>query len=198
MATFDLTARYAQSATVRPGKRWVVHHSGRDELGTTMGAEIAHLDALNRYHRDDRGWRVGIGYHVVVFPSGRSYRVGTQGTTRAHVAGLNDKFDGLCFVGNFENDERPSDAALAEAARVIKDSCMAVAGGHREFVTTTCPGNWDLALLDGLSAPLTVADLGTLWRAFAPGLPRMLRPNGVTQTPKARRNGHRVIEVELP
>lgn len=206
--TLDLTARYKQSTLTHTGKRWAVHHTVTATPSATLTAsqEIAELDSIDRFHREVRGFSVGIGYHVCVFPSGRSYRVGRASTQRAHILDRNHEFDGLCFVGNFTR-VAPSALALDEALRVIRASRMAVAGGHKSLAPvnyTECPGAWDLALLTGrtlpedLSAPLTAADLGTLWMAIVPGLPSALRPGGVKQTPKPRRNNRRVIEIELP
>jgi hypothetical protein len=163
----DLTARYRQSPLTHAGKRWAVHHSAPPApvsvVGLTQQQEIAVLDSLDRYHRDVQKYTVGIGYHVCVFPSGRSYRVGRQGTQRAHILNRNHEYDGLCFMGSFTTT-RPSDLALDEGLRVIRASGMSVGGRHRDLATpgyTECPGSWPLALLTGrmlpedLSPPLT-------------------------------------------
>jgi hypothetical protein len=157
MSTIDLTTTYRQSAVVHVGKKWAIHHTVSPNQPRTSSEELSHLEAINTFHRA-RGFAVGIGYHVVVFDSGRAYRVGEQGTQRAHIAELNHKYDGLAFVGTFTADLTPSGIALETARRVIAESGMPVAGGHRDLATsgspTACPGGWDVAaLLDPANAP---------------------------------------------
>lgn len=188
MTTIDLTARYQQSSIVHVGKQWAIHHTATPTpaASATVAAEVVILNSIDRFHREVRKFITGIGYHVAVFPSGRSYRVGRQGTQRAHVLGLNHLYDGLVFVGTFTRSSSPSPAALDEAARVIRESGMDVAGGHGELPGqgTECPGGWPLALLyKRVEAPAPVAALTSYQRTIMESAARFAGLGSVRITP---------------
>ena len=195
----DLTSRYRQLTTTQPGKRFAIHHSVTVTplLTASQAAEMSVLDAIDRYHFEERKFSIGIGYHVCVFPSGRAYRVGRQGTTRAHILGQNHLYDGLCFIGTFTN-ATPTPAAIEAARNVISASGMAVAGGHGAIPNqnTLCPGSWDVGLLTRppISRPLNEDDVMNLYLYV--NYPAQMRDITVTPLPEDR--GKRVYEVRLP
>ena len=77
MSVKDLRHRYSQGPDRSATKRvWAVHHTVTPESYAGPVEEIAHLDFIDTWHREKRGFKVGIGYHVVVFESGRAYQVG--------------------------------------------------------------------------------------------------------------------------
>lgn len=198
----DLTSAYTQSTTVHEGKAWAVHHTFTQTPSVLASPfeERALIAQIDRFHRDVKKFRVGFGYHVAVFPSGRSYRIGNQGTQRAHVANQNHKYDGLVFIGTY-TDVIPNDVMLQEAAKIILASGMPLAGGHKDVSVegyTECPGNWSLGYLESLldlpSPPLTLADRALLFRY----LTDTRLASGVRLTPKQMHGNRRVYEVELP
>lgn len=65
----------------------------------SQAAEIMHLIMIHEGHVA-RGFG-GIGYHIVVFASGRAYIVCNFDQWGANVAGENDHVLGLCAVGTF-------------------------------------------------------------------------------------------------
>lgn len=144
----DLTERYTQGPEV-PHVGWVIHHTvtGAPEMEINQRKLI---DTIDKYHKDSRGFYVGVGYHVLVFPNGQAYRVGLPNTQRAHIAKLNHKYAGLAFVGTFHPFKPPTAAALKTARGVIADSGIPVAGGHKDLTVsgyTACPGGWDIDML---------------------------------------------------
>ncbi|HUV48735.1 MAG TPA: hypothetical protein VMX11_07125 [Actinomycetes bacterium] len=153
MSVKDLRHRYSQGPDRSATKRgWAVHHTVTPESYTSPVEEIAHLDFIDTWHREKRGFKVGIAYHVVVFESGRAYQVGQPMTQRAHIESQNHLYDGLCFVGTFTATHTPSQAALTTARELIVASGMDVQGGHGELQLpglsgTACPGGWNLGLL---------------------------------------------------
>jgi len=191
--TIDLLDRYEQGYPIYPKIGYAVHHSVTTPPDCDESEEILHLDAIAAYHR--RQFRVDFGYHVAVFPCGHSYRCGALGTQRAHVAGLNHMWDGLVFIGT----GRPTDAALLEASSIVQGQRIV---GHKDLPNqqTACPGDWDVSVVGEqmLSRPLSVADLGSLYRVIAPGLPAVIRPAGVAVKSLPMRGSTRVYEVELP
>ena len=201
----DLTDRYRQVDGVVAGKAWCVHHSATPTPSSilTRAQEIDILDTIDRYHRSVRKFSMGIGYHVCVFPSGRAYRVGEQGTQRANVANLNHEVDGLCFIGTFTPRIAPSADALASAASVIRASGMPVRGGHGSMpgANTACPGGWNLGLLTALveqgalSRPMEPDDAANLYQYLVFGSATM--PN-ITVTALPEERGRRAYKVQLP
>lgn len=153
----DLTAKYVQTAEASGKIGWAVHHSATQtetDPPRSVADELAVIERIDRFHKEDRGWSMGFGYHVAVFDSGRAYRVGKSRTVRAHVANLNHLYDGLCIIGTYEPDYSPSTEALDTAAAIIAGSGLPFSGGHRDVMAahgrpnyTTCPGGWDLSLL---------------------------------------------------
>ena len=164
--------------------------------------EIDILDTIDRYHYSVRKFSMGIGYHVCVFPSGRAYRVGEQGTQRANVANMNHVVDGLCFIGTFKPNQAPSADALASAASVIRASGMPVRGGHGSLPNqnTECPGGWNLGLLTALveqgdlSPKMEPDDAALLYQYLM--WPYLFK--NVTVTPLPVERGRRAYKVQLP
>ena len=178
-----LIDRYTQTTRlVLPHIGWAIHHSA-PPAGLTFSNEVAHLDSIDRYHRQVRGWSFGIGYHVAVFPSGNAYQVGRYHTARAHVRAKNNLYAGMVFIGDFSHSQ-PTDAALKTAREVIRLSGIPGSGGHKQLQDgTACPGSWNLDLLK--SQPMLSPRLSLKrprWVAWAWALMR-LNGNSITELP---------------
>ncbi|KKM57024.1 hypothetical protein LCGC14_1551090 [marine sediment metagenome] len=144
MTTIDLTDRYHIARYMRGGlavwtldrgdfpvEAGILHHSAGTYGGVVLDAdspetvERDQLDALARDHYARFG--IAIGYHYVLFPSGRLYAVGKWGTQRAHVKGRNPittqrwNIDaiGIVAFGDFEKE------AAGEALREAIESAVA-------------------------------------------------------------------------
>lgn len=161
----------------------------------SVADELRHIDGINRWHLNVREFAMGIGYHVLVFPSGRAYQVGVYDAQRAHVKNKNHLYIGLAFVGTFTARRAPSSKMLKAAAQVIVDSGRPVIGSHKsEQFDTACPGGWNVdrvtANARALMPQLNVADMG-MWRAISVAI-------GNRRTRWVRYNGKRLVyEVEL-
>lgn len=141
--------------------RWqviVVHHSA-DEDATPS--------SMDRYHRQTKGWKHGLGYHFVIgngveFPDGQIY-VGSrwkqqiEGAHCATKAGrylgvnrpakfFNERGIGICLIGNMQsqNPTRRQLAALDQLIELLCDQNGISANeiyGHGEVThRTACPG----------------------------------------------------------
>lgn len=142
-------------------RKWevfVVHHS-------TSANDTP--EGMDRYHREDRGWRNGLGYHFVIgngvnTEDGRVY-VGSRWKrqiTGAHCATdagkyvgayrpknyFNARGIGICLVGNFETSS-PTPRQLAALQQLINFlsprtgvSTRAVYGHGEVTHRTACPG----------------------------------------------------------
>ncbi|MCY3023044.1 MAG: peptidoglycan recognition family protein [Planctomycetota bacterium] len=134
---------------VRITREWrhiVVHHSA------SANGSLASFD---RAHRE-RGWD-GIGYHFVIGNGNGSgdgqveptyrWRQQLQGA-HAGVAEYNQHGIGICLVGDFEHNGRPTGRQMASLRALVRflqvktgvPTCEVV--GHGDFRCTDCPGKW--------------------------------------------------------
>lgn len=113
----------------------------------TVEEEINHLRAIDRYHREVRGF-LGFAYHLAAFPTGRIYQVTSLKQWGAHVYQKNDRLYGVVVVGNFLATV-PGEPQLNATAEGIKflDAFLGrqvEVGPHRKWGNSTCPGNpWE-------------------------------------------------------
>jgi|TARA_Y100000310_G_scaffold191483_1_gene191466 hypothetical protein len=178
-------------ALIAPHIGVAIHHTVSDPEAETEDEERAFLHAVDDYHRNVRGWTtIGIGYHALVFPSGRGYLVGKPNTQRAHIADRNHLYYGIAFVGDFSNSS-PTAAAIRAGQKISEMVGLQVLGGHRDFPdqNTACPGNWNYmsppgpGLLEPMSPSMSASDLALIARKLLPGLPDYARPNNVDVEP---------------
>ncbi|XP_064136963.1 N-acetylmuramoyl-L-alanine amidase [Loxodonta africana] len=125
-----------------------VHHTYIPELPCTDFEKCAaNMRSMQRFHQDTRGWG-DIGYSFVVGSDGYVYEGRGWHRVGAHTLGHNSLGFGVAFVGNY-TAELPTDAAL----RTMRDElprCALRFGylrpdykvlGHRQLVSTHCPGD---------------------------------------------------------
>lgn len=122
----------------------VIHHSVSKGVKSTIQAELDYLGAVYHLHHDINQWG-GIGYHAVVFPSGRAYITGGVEDIRAHVLGKNFNTYGICLVGDF-TDSPPGRAQLESTHQLVNEVSYGLGRalyvvGHRDLMATQCPGN---------------------------------------------------------
>ncbi|MEK6767234.1 MAG: peptidoglycan recognition family protein [Planctomycetota bacterium] len=130
---------------IRPWKYIVIHHSASDS---------GNAASIGKYHKNERGWVNGLGYHFLVGNGNGSrdgqIEVGNRWDDQidgAHAG--NDEYNkqgvGICLIGNFENGY-PTDSQvssllylinyLQERFNIRKDNVIM----HRTFRETVCPG----------------------------------------------------------
>lgn len=112
----------------------VLHHSGVTVLQS--------VETIHNYHKS-KGW-AGIGYHYYVRKDGSIYRGRPENMSGAHCPGVNSISLGICAEGDFEqevmNDIQKN--AIVELIKNIKARYnIKWIKGHREIVSTDCPGN---------------------------------------------------------
>ena len=121
-----------------------VHHSA-SLIGTLT------WDRIRSIHVSERGFR-DVGYHFGVWRDRSSgefvVRLGRDtADTGAHVRGHNKHTIGVCFEGNFEEEEMPF-AELQVGSRLVAELCERFSLNdqriipHRDFTgaATLCPG----------------------------------------------------------
>ncbi len=130
---------------VRHWKYIVIHHSASYKGSAS---------SIDRYHREEKGWKNGLGYHFVI-GNGRGSRDGqieVGGRWNAQAKGAHagdDEYNeygvGICLVGNFEIN-RPTRSQISSLVYLIKylQKCCNIPKRkiimHRDIKDTVCPG----------------------------------------------------------
>lgn len=118
----------------------LIHHSVTKHEATP--------DDIGLLHKA-RGWK-GIGYHLIITKDGIVHYVGDISLARAHVLNKNEKFLGICLIGDFTK-HLPSDDQIISAHDLVKFFLTQVPsipnlnnwnqlGGHKDQQSTACPG----------------------------------------------------------
>jgi len=111
----------------------ILHH----EAGSGSTAQDIH-----NYHKNVNGWS-GIAYHYYVRKNGKIYRGRPEDMQGGHTLNWNQVSIGICFEGNFENEQM---YALQFAAGkelildILKRYPDIVILGHKDVNATACPG----------------------------------------------------------
>lgn len=137
----------------------ILHHS------LTKDSQTVSWGAIRRYHTETLGWP-GIGYHIGIELVGDYYEallgqmLNHEGT---HTKGHNHDSIGICFVGNFDQDEVPPEQ-WHKGLELTYWLCSIFSipyhnvYGHRDFANKSCPGN--NFNLGGFRLQLTAMNLG--------------------------------------
>jgi hypothetical protein len=148
------------SAHVAPMMAVTAHHFHSPALPATATAE-EEREAMRRVHATHRGrgW-AGIGYHFVIFQSGRVYEARGWGRVGSHAgAGGGNRTLGVAFAINGMTT-RPSRAAM-DSLGGLRDEGVRLghlARGHalkhhRDWMATECPGREVVEALRAAPAP---------------------------------------------
>lgn len=107
------------------------------------------FESLRRHHTEDLGWS-DIGYHYVIERVGDKYVVilgRPANIMGSHTRGYNDKYLGICIIGNYDYIEPPEDAMRVWAdlvADIVAERGFEIREAlwfHRDFTgLKTCPG----------------------------------------------------------
>ena len=136
---------------------------------------VLHHDAgstaqqIHNYHRYTNGW-CGIAYHYYVRKDGTIYLGRPEGMIGGHCLGYNSTSIGICFEGNFEN-EQMGQTQINAGWELIADILRRYPGitvrRHKDLNQTACPGrNFPFDTLTGaenLAGGLQTAWVPALW-----------------------------------
>ena len=131
--------------------RITIHHSAETTSTASGGSfdESARtLRSIQRYAMEDRNPRFGdIGYHYIIDSAGRIYEGRPLQWQGAHARGQNNYQNlGICLLGEF-SDHTPTEAALASLGLLLNNVRASYripssrVFGHRDLLTTECPGD---------------------------------------------------------
>lgn len=142
---------YVDPAKGRPGVRWRARRylanrrvqaaiEAFDRRDTRVkDREAAAMRAIQRLHQAGNGWS-DVGYHYVIFPSGRVYEGRPARTVGAHARNGN-QHPGISFAGNYEERE-PTALALTAFHELTGQLGVNRLIGHYAVPgnSTACPG----------------------------------------------------------
>ncbi len=151
----------------RPITHIVVHHTATDPGTGNYGA---HVRAIWRGHAISNGW-FDVGYNYMIAPDGTIFegRYGGEGVTAGHATEHNRGTVGIGLLGNYSTNS-PSAAMLSSLETLVAtlagrynldplERANDYAGmnnyrlsGHRNWGSTSCPGNNTYQRLDGIIA----------------------------------------------
>ncbi len=142
-----------------------VHHTAMQVTGDARSG-IERIRALYQYHANNRGWG-DIGYHYLVDETGQIYegKAGGPNVVGGHAYCNNVGTIGIALLGNFEK-ELPSQQQMkslqwllawlgqtydidtdANAKVKFHGKSMPTIVGHRDLLSTSCPGQYAYAVL---------------------------------------------------
>ncbi len=156
-------------------KLLVVHHTAvRVEGDSRPGAE--RMQAIYQYHSQTKGWG-DIGYHYVIDEKGFIFegRAGGAGVVGGHAWCNNVGTIGISLMGNFEQ-EQPSQTQVKSLQWLLDllanqysidltrnttyhGKSMPPVVGHRDLLSTTCPGYYMYGVMDQVRSHLRTGDL---------------------------------------
>lgn len=133
MNIIDTNLNFKQMDTRKSTQRIILHHAA----AKTCSAEDIHRWHLNK------GWS-GAGYHFLVRKDGKIYRLRPEDKVGAHAYGSNYNSIGICFEGNFMEEDMPEAQKEAgkELVAYLKNKYgISTVQAHRDVCATSCPGN---------------------------------------------------------
>lgn len=105
-------------------------------------AKSCTADDVHKWHRDDNGW-AGIGYHFFVRKDGTVYTGRPINTIGAHCEGFNYDSIGICFEGDFmqENmNDVQANAGIELIRHIRKLYAIKRVVRHKDLRSSNCPG----------------------------------------------------------
>lgn len=114
--------------------RIILHHTG---VAVEQTVEVIH-----NYHKNSLGY-AGIGYHFYIRKNGEIYRGRPEDTVGAHAYGSNNDSIGICFEGNFEEEQMTEGQIKSgkELVNYLKEKYnINKVQMHRDVNQTSCPG----------------------------------------------------------
>ena len=137
MEIIDKGLKFTSTLTKRSETKYIVIHHPE--------AAVASVEEIHRWHLGN-GW-AGIGYNLYVRKDGTVYNGRGVEYVGAHAQGYNSVSVGVCCEGDYHaTDQAMPDAqyaALVEVVRWLQAQYPdAVVAGHRELMSTSCPGQY--------------------------------------------------------
>lgn len=133
MEIIETNLQFKDMSTRKSTQRIILHHAD---------AKSCSAEDIHRWHLNN-GWS-GAGYHFLVRKDGKVYRLRPEDKVGAHAYGSNCNSIGICFEGNFMEEDMPAEQIKAgqELVAYLKNKYnITTVQAHRDVCATSCPGD---------------------------------------------------------
>ena len=133
MNIIETNLQFKDMSTRKSTERIILHHAD---------AKSCSAEDIHRWHLSN-GWS-GAGYHFLVRKDGTIYRLRPEDKVGAHAYGANYDSLGICFEGNFMEEDMPVEQIKAgqELIAYLKNKYnITTVQAHRDVCATSCPGD---------------------------------------------------------
>lgn len=133
MNIIETNLEFKDMSTRKSTERIILHHAD---------AKSCSAEDIHRWHLSN-GWS-GAGYHFLVRKDGKVYRLRPEDKVGAHAYGSNYNSLGVCFEGNFMEEDmlEAQKAAGKELVAYLKNKYnITTVQAHRDVCATSCPGD---------------------------------------------------------
>ena len=96
MEIIETNLQFKDMSTRKATQRIILHHAD---------AKNCSAEDIHRWHLNN-GWS-GAGYHFLVRKDGKVYRLRPEDKVGAHAYGSNNNSLGICFEGNYMEEDMP-------------------------------------------------------------------------------------------
>ena len=133
MEIIETNLEFKDMSTRKSTERIILHHAD---------AKSCSAEDIHRWHLNN-GWS-GAGYHFLVRKDGKVYRLRPEDKVGAHAYGSNYNSLGVCFEGNFMEEDMPAEQIKAgqELVAYLKNKYnITTVQRHKDVCSTNCPGD---------------------------------------------------------
>ncbi len=133
MEIIETNLQFKDMSTRKSTERIILHHAA---------AQNCSAEDIHRWHLNN-GWS-GAGYHFLVRRDGKVYRLRPEDKVGAHAYGSNYNSIGICFEGNYMEEDMQTEQVKAgkELVAYLKNKYgISTVQAHRDVCATSCPGN---------------------------------------------------------
>lgn len=133
MEIIETNLQFKDMLTRKATQRMILHHAD---------AKNCSAEDIHRWHLNN-GWS-GAGYHFLVRKDGKVYRLRPEEKVGAHAYGSNYNSIGVCFEGNYMEEDMPEVQKQAgkELVAYLKNKYnITTVQAHRDVCATSCPGD---------------------------------------------------------
>lgn len=133
MEIIETNLEFKGMSTKKSTERIILHHAD---------AKNCSAEDIHRWHLGN-GWS-GAGYHFLVRRDGKIYRLRPEDKVGAHAYGSNYNSLGICFEGDYMEEDMPEVQIKAgqELVAYLKNKYnITTVQRHRDVCATSCPGD---------------------------------------------------------
>lgn len=133
MEIIETNLQFKDMSTRKVTERIILHHAD---------AKSCSAEDIHRWHLNN-GWS-GAGYHFLVRKDGKIYRLRPEDKVGAHAYSSNYNSIGICFEGNYMEEDMPETQKEAgkELVSYLKGKYgITTVQRHKDVCATSCPGD---------------------------------------------------------